>query len=787
MLKLGALALLLSTINYGLSTSHAQGTAFTYQGRLNDANGPASGVYDFKFALHSAAAGASQVGVTAGISGVAVSNGLFTVLLDFGNQFSGADRWLEIAVQTNGFNTFTTLAPRQQLTPTPYAITAGNLSGTLPLAQLPAAVVTNGAVGVLLNGTFTGNGAGVTNVNAEKLGGYFAGNYWQLGGNNVSAGQFLGSTNFQAVDFKVNGVRALRLEPGIFFSIPNVIGGAAINYVAFGDVGSVIAGGGAENLFGVNYTNGITANFAFIGGGGNNLIYNADYSVLGGGQGNSIQGNDHHAFLGAGQGNTIGNNSWNSVLGGGENNSIQDSYDAVLGGGSQNSIGPTAFRASIVGGQFNQIQYSAYGSTIGGGEYNNIGTNDSYGVIVGGYNNRTFPNSSYTFMGGGLGNNISSNAPYSTISGGNGNLISERAVGATIGGGIDNSFSTYNGFLSYSALYGTIGGGIHNTCLGPVVTIGGGTNNYAAFGSTVGGGANNYAYVSSTVGGGDNNGAGGDYSLIGGGESNKVAVYASHSSIGGGFQNTVGTNAQYAAIGGGSFNLVGGSYNYAGEGNYSVVAGGSGNQAAGNYAAVPGGDRNVALNHAFAAGHRAIAGDGAFVWADARDFDFFIAQTNSVNFRCTGGAQFVTSIDGFGNSGAGVYLAPGGASWASLSDQNAKKNFTAVTGTEVLDKLAAVPVEKWNYKWEKDSDVPNIGPMAQAFKSAFYPGRDDKSITTLEFDGVELAAIQGLNQKVEAGSQKSEVRILKIEAENAELKVQLNELKVLVKQLAAQK
>jgi len=85
-------------------------------------------------------------------------------------------------------------------------------------------------------------------------------------------------------------------------------------------------------------------------------------------------------------------------------------------------------------------------------------------------------------------------------------------------------------------------------------------------------------------------------------------------------------------------------------------------------------------------------------------------------------------------------------------------------------------VEKWNYKWEANTNTPHIGPMAQAFKAAFYPGRDDKSITTLEFDGVELAAIQGLNQKLE---QK--------ETEITELKQQLNELKVLVKQLAQQK
>ena len=79
--------------------------------------------------------------------------------------FAGNARWLDIAVRTNGASSFATLAPRQPLTPTPYAVfagTAGGLSGTLPvsqisgvlsLAQLSAAVVTNGQVGnVTLNG-----------------------------------------------------------------------------------------------------------------------------------------------------------------------------------------------------------------------------------------------------------------------------------------------------------------------------------------------------------------------------------------------------------------------------------------------------------------------------------------------------------------------------------------------------------------------------------------------------------------------------------------------------------
>jgi trimeric autotransporter adhesin len=110
-----------------------------------------------------------------------------------------------------------------------------------------------------------------------------------------------------------------------------------------------------------------------------------------------------------------------------------------------------------------------------------------------------------------------------------------------------------------------------------------------------------------------------------------------------------------------------------------------------------------------------------------------------------------------------------------------------VDGEAVLEKLVTIPVEKWNYKWEPDTNPPHIGPMAQDFKGAFYPGRDDKSISTLEFDGVELAAIQGLNKKVEVSGQNAEVSIRKLEAENAELRQSMAELNVMVKQLVAQK
>ncbi|MGA2242583.1 MAG: tail fiber domain-containing protein [Verrucomicrobiota bacterium] len=106
------------------------------------------------------------------------------------------------------------------------------------------------------------------------------------------------------------------------------------------------------------------------------------------------------------------------------------------------------------------------------------------------------------------------------------------------------------------------------------------------------------------------------------------------------------------------------------------------------------------------------------------------------------------------------------------SDRNAKKNFRPVDTVAVLETLAAIPIERWNYQWEKDSDVPHLGPMAQDFKGAFYPGRDDKTISTLEFDGVALAAVQGLNRKLE----EKDVEIQALKKSVAELRQMVSQL-----------
>ncbi|MBK8002244.1 MAG: hypothetical protein IPK15_27030 [Verrucomicrobia bacterium] len=123
----------------------AQGTAFTYQGLLNDGANPANGTYDLRFALYDAAsAGAAQGSALTNLA-TAVSNGLFTVTLDFGNRFPGPDRWLEIGVRPgSSAGEFTTLAPRQAISPTPYAIYAGT-AGTVPNGAISANKLAAGA------------------------------------------------------------------------------------------------------------------------------------------------------------------------------------------------------------------------------------------------------------------------------------------------------------------------------------------------------------------------------------------------------------------------------------------------------------------------------------------------------------------------------------------------------------------------------------------------------------------------------------------------------------------
>ena len=196
-----------------LATSHsaqAQGTAFIYNGQLSDGNGPVNGTYDLMFTLYGTGTGGSAVAGPETNGATLVNNGQYAVVLDFGAAaFDGSPRWLEIAAQTNGGSGFITLLPRQPLYAVPYAIMANSasnllgtlpaaqLSGTVPLAQLPAGIVTNYASGLSLegyfNGTFSGDGHYLTNLNPLSLSAGYVGAALQFTNDgNVFQGFFSG-------------------------------------------------------------------------------------------------------------------------------------------------------------------------------------------------------------------------------------------------------------------------------------------------------------------------------------------------------------------------------------------------------------------------------------------------------------------------------------------------------------------------------------------------------------------------------------------------------------------
>jgi hypothetical protein len=198
---------------HSVQTLHAQGTAFTYQGRLNDGGSPANGIYDLQFAVFDAITNGNAISGSLTTFSVPASNGLFGVTLDFGaGIFPGPDRWLDIAVRASGATNFTELFPRQKLTPTPYAIFAnsasnlvGNVSATQLTGTLPASAfagytnvvaLTNGAN--LFSGSFSGNGTNLVNLNASQLtGGTVADARLSSNVALLNAGQtFSGANNF---------------------------------------------------------------------------------------------------------------------------------------------------------------------------------------------------------------------------------------------------------------------------------------------------------------------------------------------------------------------------------------------------------------------------------------------------------------------------------------------------------------------------------------------------------------------------------------------------------------
>lgn len=317
-------------------------------------------------------------------------------------------------------------------------------------------------------------------------------------------------------------------------------------------------------------------------------------------------------------------------------------------------------------------------------------------------------------------------AYHTTIGGGQMNIAG--ASHATVGGGRENNANNF---------YATIGGGYANTATARDTVVGGGSRNIAEDPyATVGGGIRNVASApNTTIAGGAYNQATDDFAVIAGGTRNTASGF--NSVIGGGAGNT--TSNDQATISGGLGNQASGAY--------ATVGGGHGNSAEGAYASIPGGMLNQAHgDFSFASGQRAIIDedhDGAFLFADASEFDFHSASENELAARATGGIRFISGIDNVGEPISGVVLPAGSGAWSTLSDRNLKANITPINQHQILAALTEMDITRWNYLGQ-DASTQHIGPMAQDFYAAFGLGEDATRISTVDADGIALASIQGL-------------------------------------------
>lgn len=134
---------------------------------------------------------------------------------------------------------------------------------------------------------------------------------------------------------------------------------------------------------------------------------------------------------------------------------------------------------------------------------------------------------------------------------------------------------------------------------------------------------------------------------------------------------------------------------------------------------------------------------GSFVFGDASTGDVLLAPAaHSFTVRASGGTQFYSSSD----LSTGVELIPGSGAWASVSDRNRKENFRPEDGEAALARIAAMPIESWNYK-AQGSSIRHLGPTAQDFYAAFGLGDSETTITTIDIDGVNLLAVQALEKR----------------------------------------
>jgi hypothetical protein len=839
----------------------AQGTAFTYQGRLDADGVPANGSYDLQFALFFIANGGPQTGNTLTNTAAAISNGLFTVTLDFGDQYTSTSiLWLQIGVRTNGAGEFTTLVPRQRLTPTPYAVhaVAANSAGTATTANSAntasfaftasaAATATTATTALSANFATTAGSAAfaayatnagfASSVAASNITGILAsaqlppdlalsvtnglnlnvtpvplsvsqssvpgGAFGIIQGDHY-AGLAAGTNGFIIYDVAVpaSPIIVAQTNQGTF-TIGAGGGDSGVLYLACGTNGlvacivtnalaPVIASrttNAGSAYYGVQARNG----YAYVSASPDTLIYSvsnlASPVLLGQITNNAsvaglaLGGNDQLYYAGQNSlrlysvTNPAAPQLITSIAATGATQVILDGGRAFVACRTNgfkifDVSNSTNFAPLVVitnaGSGISTLQLAVAGNRL-------YAVNSLEGIRSYDISTITNPVSLRVVDLTTQPTAIALNGPYAYvadalsgllilglgdvanfISGSSSNSVIGQVIGATISGGGAQAY-----LISMNGQSQSVGG--PNLAGGDFATVGGGVNNVIGVGSlgaTIGGGVLNRIGTNAlvaTIGGGFNGSIGGNSqnAVLAGGDGNAIGSQSATATIGGGGKNAIGANAPASVISGGNQNIVS-------------------NNA--QYATIPGGNRNTAgSSYTLAAGNNAKAiHSGSFVWADSQFSDFASTANDQVSFRAQGGVRFTS---GSGSPNQTVVWTPGSASWSFTSDRNLKDRVAPVNGPSILEKVSRIPINEWSYIGH---DQRHIGPMAQDFHAQFPLNENDKVLNDADLHGVALAAIQGLNQKVEDQNHLWEAKLQQKEAEIAELKARMEKLEQLL-------
>ena len=401
----------------------AQGTAFTYQGRLTDGGTPANGTYDAQFKLFDtqAVGTGTQIGPTITNPTITVTAGIFTVQLDFGaGAFPGADRFLEINVRLAGSGSaYTTLSPRQPVTATPYAIRSAN-SATADAAT--------------------------TATNATQLGGVAANQYVQTGDSRLSDARppTAGSANY------IQNTNVQQASSNFNISGNGTAGGTLSGNFVEATTQFNIAGFRVLSVAG-------TANM-FVGlSSGTSNTTGSDNAFFGEFAGQMNTEGYHNAFFGRGAGNKNTTGASNAFFG----------RDA----GFSNTTGAAnAFFGTDAGASNTTANGNAFFG-YGAGNLNTTGGGNAFFGKGAGQLNTTGNENAFFGYGAGFSNTASSNAFFGYGAGnlnttGGGNAFFGRNTGLLNTTGNDNAFFGYlagqQSTGSNNAFFGR-GAGISNT------------------------------------------------------------------------------------------------------------------------------------------------------------------------------------------------------------------------------------------------------------------------------------------------------------------------------------